>query len=94
MHLGYLIASVVIASRLLGDASDSFTDNCVVGITANEKRINQLLNESLMLVTALNEKVSMAIKVHAGKPCPRQISQKSNKYFWHLQHFGSLSNLC
>lgn len=45
------------AGRLLADASASFTDNCVVGIQANEKRINQLLNESLMLVTALNERV-------------------------------------
>ena len=43
--------------RLLADATKSFTDNCVVGIRANEKRINQLLNESLMLVTALNNKV-------------------------------------
>jgi len=42
-----LIASVAQASR-------SFTKNCVVGIQANEKRINQLLNESLMLATILN----------------------------------------
>lgn len=32
----------------------SFTKNCVVGIAANEKRISQLLNESLMLATILN----------------------------------------
>lgn len=32
----------------------SFTDHCVVGIQANKKRINQLMNESLMLVTSLN----------------------------------------
>lgn len=32
----------------------SFTKNCVVGIQANEKRINALLNESLMLATILN----------------------------------------
>jgi fumarate hydratase class II len=37
---------------LLG--SRSFTRNCVVGIQANEKRINQLLHESLMLATILN----------------------------------------
>ncbi len=43
--------------RLLADATNSFTDNCVVGIEANTKRISQLLNESLMLVTALNNKV-------------------------------------
>lgn len=34
--------------------SRSFTKNCVVGIEANEKRINTLLNESLMLATILN----------------------------------------
>ena len=32
----------------------SFTDHCVVGIEPNRARISQLLNESLMLVTALN----------------------------------------
>lgn len=32
----------------------SFTNHCVVGITANEKRIATLLNESLMLATILN----------------------------------------
>jgi len=40
--------------RLLGDACRSFADNCVVGIEANKERINELLHESLMLVTALN----------------------------------------
>ncbi len=40
--------------RLLGDAARSFTDNCVVGIEANERRINELMQSSLMLVTALN----------------------------------------
>jgi fumarate hydratase class II len=39
--------------RLLGDAANSFTDNCVVGITANEPRIEELMQRSLMLVTAL-----------------------------------------
>lgn len=32
----------------------SFTKNCVVGIEANEERIDKLLNESLMLATILN----------------------------------------
>ncbi len=39
--------------RLLGDAAASFTDNCVVGIKANEPRIAELMGRSLMLVTAL-----------------------------------------
>jgi fumarate hydratase class II len=40
--------------RLLADASVSFTDNCVVGIRANKARIRELLERSLMLVTALS----------------------------------------
>lgn len=49
-----IIRNVLHSVRLLGDACDSFNRNCVVGIVANEDRINKLLNESLMLVTALN----------------------------------------
>ena len=43
--------------RLLGDAAVSFTDNCVVGIEANEAKIKNLLEQSLMLVTALAPKI-------------------------------------
>ena len=43
--------------RLLADASRSFTDNCVVGIKANERRIADLMKMSLMLVTALAPKI-------------------------------------
>ena len=39
--------------RLLADAMRSFTQHCVVGIQVNEARVNELLNSSLMLVTAL-----------------------------------------
>ena len=39
--------------RLLTDAAKSFTDKCVVGITANEDQISALMQRSLMLVTAL-----------------------------------------
>jgi fumarate hydratase class II len=39
--------------RILGDAVNSFTDNCIVGIKANEPRIAELMQRSLMLVTAL-----------------------------------------
>ncbi|WP_428539647.1 class II fumarate hydratase [Profundibacter sp.] len=49
-----MIAYNVLQSiQLLGDASATFTKNCVVGIQANKTRIDQLLHESLMLVTAL-----------------------------------------
>jgi fumarate hydratase class II len=43
--------------RLLGDAVNSFTDNCVVGIQANKPRIAELMQRSLMLVTALAPKI-------------------------------------
>jgi len=39
--------------RLLSDAARSFTDKCVVGVKANEDRIRNLMEQSLMLVTAL-----------------------------------------
>jgi fumarate hydratase class II len=42
---------------LLADAARSFTDNCVVGIQADEKRIKELMERSLMLVTALSPKI-------------------------------------
>lgn len=45
--------NVLQSMQLLGDASVSFTDNCVVGIQADEDRISKLMWESLMLVTAL-----------------------------------------
>jgi fumarate hydratase class II len=43
--------------RLLADASLSFTDNCVAGIKADRKRIKELMERSLMLVTALAPKI-------------------------------------
>ncbi|WP_292082629.1 MULTISPECIES: class II fumarate hydratase [unclassified Brevundimonas] len=43
--------------RLVADAAISFTDNCVVGIEAREDNIERGLNNSLMLVTALNGKL-------------------------------------
>ena len=43
--------------RLLGDAVNSFADNCVAGIRANEPRIRELMQRSLMLVTALAPKI-------------------------------------
>ncbi|MGV6811068.1 MAG: class II fumarate hydratase [Brevirhabdus sp.] len=45
--------NVLQSMQLVGDACVAFTDNCVAGIQANETRIDQLMRESLMLVTAL-----------------------------------------
>ncbi len=49
-----MIYNVLQSIRLLADASRSFTDNCVIGIQADEKRIKAMMENSLMLVTALN----------------------------------------
>jgi fumarate hydratase class II len=49
-----IIHNVLQSSRLLADACDSFRERCVVGIEADRERIAELLNQSLMLVTALN----------------------------------------
>ena len=52
-----IIYNVLQSIRLLADGARSFADNCVVGIEANVERIEQLLHQSLMLVTALNPKI-------------------------------------
>lgn len=49
-----IVRNVLQSVRLLGDASQSFTTNCIDGLRANEEKVDKLLNESLMLVTALN----------------------------------------
>ncbi len=52
-----MVFNVLNSIRLLANASVSFTDNCVVGIEANKEKIKDHLNNSLMLVTALNPHV-------------------------------------
>ncbi len=52
-----IIHNVLGSIRLIGDAARSFTDNAVAGIEANRERVQKLLHESLMLVTALNPKI-------------------------------------
>lgn len=49
-----IVFNVLNSIRLLADACNSFTDHCVEGLRANEKRIREHLENSLMLVTALN----------------------------------------
>ena len=66
-----IIYNVLQSIRLIADGCNSFTDNCVVGIEANTTRIEKLVNESLMLVTALNPHIGydnaakIAKKAHA-----------------------------
>ncbi|MBN3767388.1 class II fumarate hydratase [Burkholderia sp. Ac-20365] len=67
-----MVAHNVLQSvRLLADGMHSFNDNCAVGIEPNRDRIDQLLNESLMLVTALNP--------HIGYDKAAKIAKKAHK---------------
>jgi fumarate hydratase class II len=52
-----IIHNVLQSIRLLGDVARSFNDHCAAGIEADRARIEELLNKSLMLVTALNRKI-------------------------------------
>ena len=52
-----MVRNVLESARLIGDACVSFNDNCVAGVEPNRPRIEQNLNNSLMLVTALNTKI-------------------------------------
>jgi fumarate hydratase class II len=66
-----LIYNLLQSIRLLADASRSFTAHCIEGITANEERLAHLLNQSLMLVTALNP--------HIGYDNAASIAKKAHK---------------
>ena len=52
-----MIFNFLMSARLIGDACLSFNDNCATGLEPNLERIEQNLNNSLMLVTALNTKI-------------------------------------
>lgn len=66
-----MAANVLQSARLIGDACVSFTNNCAVGITANHEIINRHLENSLMLVTALNP--------HIGYENAAKIAKKAHK---------------
>ena len=67
-----LIATNVLQSaRLIGDACVSFNDNCAIGIEPNLKAIKNHLENSLMLVTALN--------THIGYESSAKIAKKAHK---------------
>lgn len=52
-----MAANLLQSAQLLGDACVSFDEHCAVGIEPNHQVIKELLNNSLMLVTALNTKI-------------------------------------
>lgn len=66
-----VIHNVLQSIRLLADGMESFNEHCAVGIEPNRERIDQLLNESLMLVTALN--------THIGYDKAAEIAKKAHK---------------
>ncbi|MCK7523762.1 MAG: hypothetical protein MZV64_42135 [Ignavibacteriales bacterium] len=61
-----IIFNVLNSIRLISDACESFTDNCVVGMEAIKTNINKHLDNSLMLVTALNPHIGYD---NAAKGC-------------------------
>ncbi len=80
-----MIYNVLQSIRLIADGCNSFTDNCVSGIEANEVRIDKLLNESLMLVTALNP--------HIGYDNAAKIAKKAHADGSTLQEAGEALDL-
>lgn len=52
-----MIYNFLLSAQLIGDACRSFNEHCAIGIEVNQQRITELLNNSLMLVTALNTKI-------------------------------------
>jgi len=66
-----MVANVLRSIRLIGDASVAFTDKCVTGMTVNRERVDSLLHESLMLVTALNP--------HIGYDAAAKIAKTAHK---------------
>lgn len=66
-----MISNFLHSARLIGDASRSFGKKCVEGIQANKTKINQHLNNSLMLVTALNN--------HIGYEKAAEIAKKAHE---------------
>jgi fumarate hydratase class II len=67
-----MIYNLLQSVRLLADAAQSFADNCVVGIVANRERIAALVNESLMLVTALNPAIGYDNAAKVAKKAYRE----------------------
>ncbi|KAI9594054.1 fumarate hydratase [Syncephalis fuscata] len=67
-----MIKNLLSSVRLIADACDSFRNNCVVGIQANEERISEIMNKSLMLVTALNPHIGYDNAAAAAKKAHKE----------------------
>lgn len=66
-----MIFNFIQSARLIADASNSFNENCIVGLEPNRQRIHDNLYNSLMLVTALN--------THIGYDKAAEIAKKAHK---------------
>jgi fumarate hydratase class II len=75
-----IIFNFLMSARLIGDACQSFNDNCAIGIEANHEAIQRNLNNSLMLVTALNTKI--------GYDKAAEIAKKAHKEHLTLKEAG------
>ena len=80
-----IVSNVLRSIRLIADASESFSNNCIKGIKANHKRISQMLEQSLMLVTALNP--------HIGYDNAAKIAKKAHHDGLTLQEAAAELNL-
>ena len=67
-----LIHNLLESMQLLADAADSFRERCVEGIEADEARIAALLQQSLMLVTALNPHIGYDAAARIAKHAHEQ----------------------
>jgi len=68
-----IIHNFLQSARLLADGADSFNTHCATGITANTTRIKQHLQESLMLVTALNPYIGYDKAAEIAKKAHREM---------------------
>ena len=67
-----IILNFLQSARLIGDGARSFADHCASGIAANRDRIAQLVERSLMLVTALNPHIGYAKAAEIAKKAHRE----------------------
>jgi fumarate hydratase class II len=67
-----MISSLLQSIVLLGDGALSFSKNCVEGLQANTQRIDKLMHESLMLVTALNPHIGYDKAAKAAKKAHKE----------------------
>jgi len=66
-----MVANLLHSARLIGDSAKTFTTHCVDGLEVNEARVEELMNASLMLVTALNP--------HIGYDKASEIAKNAHK---------------